>query len=195
MTIPRAAVTVIAIGVICCVVDESGCIVWAEIAPLHESGGESDEARPDGWFVQYRFVGDPKERVYQEFHDVGPEGEKFPYAEKVILVRVLRVLEGHPPVDEEGFYRYRSLTAAVEVWPFPLRPGWPWKRLKYEFTGLKRIGPQTGEDQVRVNVEPLWWSSFWQWVLGGSVVLVVGILLGGFAVRRVLARLRRNEDP
>ncbi len=171
--------------VLCSLVDS--VVVRADgPSPRDQESQAPSPSHLEGWVVQYRFVGDPREEVYQESREVGPEGEEVPYSEKVILVRVLRVLEGRPPRDESGLFRYRSLTATTEIWPFPLWLGWPWEDVKYEFVGLRRVDPQTGESQVHVSAKPLWWSSFWPWVLAGglSLVIGVGVIRYGFKVVR-----------
>ena len=156
----------------------------------HESCGRPAQRDLHGWVVHYRLVGDPEEEVYQEFHEVGPEGREVPYPEEVILVRVERVILGNPPIDENGFFRYRSLFATIEVWPLPLGPYGPWRHLKYEFTGLRRKDPQTGQVFVKVEVRPLlgrWLAS--ALLLAGLIVAnLVFVVLVAVSLRRRLGR-------
>jgi hypothetical protein len=168
-----------------------GLVSWLALAlavsPGAKGGDERpevrSEAQPQAWVVDYRFVGDPEERVYQEFEETGPGGEEAPCLGEVILVRVIRVIAGQPDVDENGMFRYRSLYATTEVWPLPLGPYWPWRHLEYEFTGLRRTDPSTGQALVKTEVRPL----LGRWIV--SALLVVGLIVAD-AVLLVLLAVR-----
>ena len=150
------------------------------------------EAEPQTWVVDYKFVGDPEERVCQELEEVGPGEEEAPCPWEVIPVRVVRVIAGEPPVDENGLFRYRSLYATTEVWPLPLGPYWPWRHLEYEFTGLRQKDPATGQVIVKTQVSPLvgrWLASS---LLAVGLVVADAVLLVVLAVR-VLRRIGRSR--
>ena len=149
------------------------------------------ESEPHGWMVQYRFVGDPEEAVYQEFRETGPEGREVPYPGKMVRVRIVQVALGDPPVDEDGLYRYRSLFAETEIWPLPLFPGWPWRDLRYEFTGLRRKDPETGQVLMKVEACPLLGRWFASILLPAGLIAADAALLVGL-VRLLIRRARRT---
>lgn len=181
-------------GVMACAV---GLLVLAQVAGTGPQGAAADSGRrqhvpaseSEGWIVQYRFVGLPQEGVYKEV-EVGPDGEKVPCPEDVILVTVVRVSQGQPPVDQNGLFRYRSLFATKELQQWPLGPLGPWRGLEFEFTGLCRRDPLTGKTTYRVDAKPYWWCLAGRCLLGGGLVLAV-TAAGMLVVRAVRRRLRR----
>jgi len=182
------------VGVMACAV---GLLVWAQMAGAGPQGTAVDDGRREhvpaseskGWIVEYRFVGLPQEGVYQEL-EVGPDGEEVPCPDQVILVTVVRVSLGEPPVDKNGLFRYRSLFATKELQQYPLGPLGPWRGLEFEFTCLSRRDPLTGKTMYRVDAKPYWWWLVGRCLLGGGLVLAV--TAAGMLVRRaVRRRLRR----
>jgi len=119
--------------------------------------------------VVYRFVGVPLPGVFHEF-ETGPSGEESPCPGEVVLIRVVRVCEGVPPLDKEGLFRYRSLNASGELMLFPWGPRGRWHGLEYEFTRLSRQNPTTEDVTSRIIVRPLWSC------LLGPCLLVAGVL-------------------
>ena len=185
----RPSVMACALGLLVCA-QMAG--VGPQVTPLDDERREdASAAESEGWIVQYRFVGLLEPDVYRE-QKVDADGlPVWLSPEEVILVRIVSVSEGQPPVDENGLFHYRSLFASRELQLWPFGPMGPWQGFEFEFTGLCRKDPLTGKTMCRVYPKPLW----------RSIALPCGVLVGGFVlvvtavsvlVKRVVRRLRRQ---
>jgi len=176
-----------------------GLLMCAQMAGVGPQGTALDDQRresmptseSDGWTVQYRFVGLLQPDIYRE-QVVDSDGQEVGLSpEEVILVRIVSVSMGQPPVCKNGMFGYKSSFASRELQLWPLGPMGPWRGLEFEFTGLCRKDPLTGKTMCRVDARPLW----------SSLALPCGVLSVGFAVavtalsilvKRVVRRLRRH---
>lgn len=176
-----------------------GILVCAQMAGAGPQGTALDDrhrefvpaSESEGWTVQYRFVGLLKPGVYQ-LVEVDADGQEVrQLSGEVVLVKIVRVIEGHPPVDKDGLFRYKSLFASTELELWTFGPIGPWRGFEYEFTGLCRKDPLTGKTMCRVVAKPLWSSLCLPCgVLGLGFVLAV--TAASILVKRVVRRLRRQ---